>query len=117
MEIRRDEAREILLDNGFVVWKWGGGGEDNLLEGHLDSEACKDLIGLEQNCFVAALMELNEARFITEEKFDRKVQGHEKQFQIERIIFGGDKDKIYKDGKLILIETIIPLEDVIDYFK
>ena len=112
-----DEAKEILLDNGFVVWKWGDDDEGEKLEGHLEKSDCKKLIGLEKDCFVAALTELNEARFITEDKFERKVQGHEKQFQIERIIFGEDKEKIYKDGELVLFETIISLDKVIDHFK
>ena len=66
---------------------------------------------------MAALLDLNEARFIRKSKFNQKVQGHEKQLQIERIIFGDDKDKIYKDGKLILFETIIALDRVIDELK
>ncbi|MFW5976581.1 MAG: hypothetical protein ACOCQS_01405 [Bacillota bacterium] len=83
----------------------------------MDNKVCKELIGIDQQCFVAALLELNEARFITESKFNEKVQGHKKQFHIERIIFGKDKNKIYKDGKLVLFETIIPLDKLIEYFK
>ncbi len=59
---------------------------------------------------------MNEARFATEKKFENKIRGHEKQLQIERIIFGDDRNKLFKNGKLILFETIISLEKVIEYF-
>ncbi|MFW6006664.1 MAG: hypothetical protein ACOC4G_07650 [Bacillota bacterium] len=112
-----EKSRKVLLDNGFVVWKWGQNEQNNKLEGHLAADICEKLIGIKEKCFVAALLDINEARFIIEDKFNEKVQGHEKQFKIERIIFGKDKDKIYKDGKLILFETIVPLEKVVKFLK
>ena len=105
------------MDHDFVIWKWGPDKKGQKLEGTLEADICYDLIGIDEACFVAALIDENEARFIRKSKFDTKVQGHEQQFQIERIMFGKDKDKIIKDGRLILFETIIPLNKVIEYLN
>ncbi len=109
--------QETLLNNGFVVWKWGKNKKMTKIEGFLPASICNDLIGVDEDCFVAALLEINEARFIRKNKFDQKVQGHEKQLQIERIIFGEDKEKIMKDGRLILFETIIELDKLVNYLQ
>lgn len=111
----QEEAKEILGDNGFAVWKWGMKRGKIKWEGFVDSEGCQKLIGLDNKCFVAVLLNENEARFIREDKFEEKVAGREEQLQIERIIFGENKDKLYKEGRLILIEEIITADELLDY--
>lgn len=117
MAITQEEMKEILMDNGFVVWKWGPNNTGMKLEGYLEDDICNDLVDIGEECFVAALVEENEARFIRKSKFEQKVQGHEQQLQIERIIFGNDRDKIIKDGKLVLFETIFPLNKIVEYLN
>ncbi|MFW6035476.1 MAG: hypothetical protein ACOCRZ_04405 [Halothermotrichaceae bacterium] len=106
--------KEILKNNGFMPWRWGN---EDKLEGYLDADVCKKLIGVNEPCYVAVLLNENEARFIKKIKFEDKVSGHEKQIQIEKIIYGKDKSRLYKNGRLVLIEDIIPLNDIIEILK
>jgi len=117
IKYEKDEVKDILLDNGFVVWKWGEGENENKLEGHLKKEDCRNIIGIKQDCFIAALIDSNEARFAAEKRFNNEVQGHEKQLHIERLIFSEDRDKIFKNGKLVFFETIISLDKVVKYLQ
>jgi hypothetical protein len=103
--------KELLTDNGFMPWRFG---HETKLEGYIDQKLCKKLIGVEQKCYTAILLEENEVRLITSSNFDKKVSGHEDQINIEKIIFGEDKNKLYKGDRLVLLEDIIPLDDLIE---
>lgn len=105
------DKKEVLTDNGFMPWRFG---HETKLEGYLDKELCQKLIGVDEKCYVAILLEENEARLITKTNFEEKVSGHEDQINIERIIFGDDKSKLYKGDRLILLEDIISLDELIE---
>ena len=117
MAITAEQIKDILQENGFVIWKWGPNNSESKMEGFLEAELCQEIIGLKKECFVAALIGENEARFIRKNKFEDKVEGHEKQLQIERIIFGSDHERILRNGRLVLFETVLPLNIVAEYLQ
>ncbi len=108
------DRKKLLKENGFMPWRWGN---ENKMEGYLDEELCKKLIGVSEKCYVAVLLDEDEARFITKKNFEEKVSENKNQIQIERIIFGNEKSKLYRDGKLILLEKIIPLDNLINQLR
>lgn len=117
MIITEEEIIDFLKKQDFVVWKWGSKNSTPKMEGFLDSDICEEIIGINEKCFVAILINENEARFIPEKKFINKVQGHDKQFPIERIIFGENRERFIEDGEYILVEKILPLNLIIDYLE
>ena len=115
MVITAEQIKDVLLKQGFIIWKWGPNEFESKLEVFLKAELCQEIIGLKEECFVAALIKENEARFIRKSKYEDKVEGHQKQLQIERIVFGDDRERIIKDGRLVLFETVLPLNIVVEY--